>query len=250
MRRRLRFLRQAAVLKWTVLQAFVDFARRPYRSDVERADWMHYWCATCLRRLGIRYSVSGVPPVAGLVVSNHLSYLDIMVFGAVMRCVFVSRVEVKSWPVFGWLTTMAGTVYVDRKRRSDTRNANEGISRALQQGLPVVVFPEGASSAGAEVLPFYPSLFEPAVESNSGVTAAYLSYEVEDGNVAQDVAYWGTMTFFPHLLRLLSLREIRATIRFADAPRVFEDRKLAAQETRLQVMRLGALTDSVAASSR
>lgn len=238
------------VLKWTVLQALADFVRRPHRTDVERADWMHYWCATCLHRLGIQYGVSGVPPVAGLVVSNHLSYLDIMVFGAVMRCVFVSKAEVKSWPVFGWLTTMAGTVYVDRKRRSDTRNANDGISRAMQQGLPVVVFPEGTSSGGAEVLPFYPSLFEPAVENNSMVTAAYLNYEVDGGNVAEDVAYWGTMTFFPHLLRLLSLTEIRATIRFSDAPRVFEDRKVAAVETRLDVLRLRAADEQISSSLR
>jgi 1-acyl-sn-glycerol-3-phosphate acyltransferase len=191
-----------------------------------------------MRRLGIRYSVSGDVPASGLVVSNHLSYLDIMIFGAVMRCVFVSRAEVKSWPVFGWLTSMAGTVYVDRSRRSDTRNANEGISRAIQHGLPVVVFPEGMSSGGAEVLPFFPSLFEPAIENAVPVTAAYLDYEVDGGTVAHDVAYWGTMTFFPHLLRLLSLREIRATIQFSDSPRMFADRKRAAQETRVEVLRL------------
>jgi 1-acyl-sn-glycerol-3-phosphate acyltransferase len=243
-------LRQAVVLKWTVVQALADFVRRSHRTDIERADWMHKWCAKCVQRLGIRYSVHGDPPASGLLVSNHLSYLDIMIYGAVMRSVFVSKAEVKKWPVFGWLTSMAGTVYVDRTRRSDTRNANEGISRALRQGLPVVVFPEGTSSGGGNVLPFYPSLFEPAVENSVPVTAAYLSYEVDGGNVAEDVAYWGAMTFFPHLLRLLSLREIRATIRFPDAPQVFADRKIAAQETRVEVLRLRAADEKVASQPR
>ena len=234
----LKFVRRATLLKLTVLQALMDFAWRRCRTPLERAEWMHVWSATCLRRLGIQSRVNGVPPASGLVVSNHLSYLDIMVFGAVMRCVFVSKSEVRGWPVFGWLTTMAGTVYVDRKRRSDTRNANEGISRAMQEGLPVLVFPEGTSSGGADVLPFYPSLFEPAVENAAPVTAAYLSYEVEGGTVADDVAYWGTMTFFPHLLRMLALKEIRATVRFSGQQRLFQDRKAAAQEARAEVLRL------------
>ena len=232
------FLRRAIALKWTVLQALVDFATHPHRTAIERAEWMREWSTKCLQRLGVRHTVNGVPPDAGLVVSNHLSYVDIMVYGAAMRCVFVSKSEVRSWPIFGWLTTMAGTVYVDRKRRTDTRSANDEISRVLKQGLPVVVFPEGTSSGGAEVLPFYPSLFEPAIENKMPVTAAYLSYEVDGGTVENDVAYWGTMTFFPHLLRLLRLREIRATIRFSMAPEVFTDRKVAARETRVEVLRL------------
>jgi 1-acyl-sn-glycerol-3-phosphate acyltransferase len=175
-----------------------------------------------------------------MVVSNHLSYVDIMVYGAAMQCVFVSKSEVRSWPIFGWLATLAGTIYVDRKRRTDTFNANEYISRVMQQGLRVVVFPEGTSTGGDEVLPFYPSLFEPAVTHALPVTSAYLSYEIQGGTVAQDVAYWGDMTFFPHLLRLLRMDEIRAAVRFSEAPKVFADRKVAAVETREEILKLKA----------
>ncbi|HVZ59962.1 MAG TPA: lysophospholipid acyltransferase family protein [Terriglobales bacterium] len=231
------FLRQAIRLLWTVAQALADGLRRNRPLD-ERADWMHAWTALCLKRLRIQYTCIGSPPSSGLIVSNHLGYLDVMIFGAVVRCIFVSKAEVSSWPVFGRLATLGGTVYVDRKRRSGTRNANQGISNALRHSLPVVIFPEGTSSGGNEVLPFYPSLFEPAVENRLPVTAAHLSYEVEGGTVERDVAYWGTMTFFPHLLRLLSLRNVRAVIRFSDAPRVFTDRKIAAEATRTEVLRL------------
>ena len=232
------------------MQAFADYGLRPHRTAAERAAWMHRWSAVCLRRLGIRYSLTGQIPMSGMVVSNHLSYLDILVYGAAMPCVFVSKAEVRQWPLFGWLTTMAGTIYVDRTRRTDTRNANESIKRALQQDLRVMVFPEGTSTGGDRVLPFYPSLFEPAVANALPVTPAYLSYEVEGGTVTEDVAYWGTMTFFPHLLRLLRLREIRAAVHFSGSPKVFEDRKTAAQETREQVLQLRAGPTQTAPATR
>lgn len=177
-------------------------------------------------------------PQAGLIVSNHLSYLDIAVIGSQFPCVFVSKAEVRDWPILGTLATLSGTVYIDRKRRADTRIANDGIRAALQQGLRVVIFPEGTSSDGSGVLPFYPSLLEPAVEAGVPITSAYLNYQVEQGTVARDVAYWGDMTFFPHLLRLLAVKKIAAEVHFADAPRTFGDRKTAAIEMREEVLRL------------
>lgn len=241
MGRLLRFLRNALVLGFTVVQSLGNYRRRMAlgpMTDPERADWMHQWCSTALRRLRVEVRVSGRPPEAGLIVCNHMSYLDIFALGTAMRCVFVSKAEVRGWPVFGMLTTIAGTVYIDRNRRSDTRNANEGIRRAFQQGLRVVIFPEGGSSDGSGVLPFYPSLFEPAVEAHVPITAAHIGYIMGDGDVGHDIAYWGEMTFFPHLLKLLSKRGLIAIVSFADSSRVFTDRKIAATELREEVLRL------------
>ena len=238
----------------TVAQAMAEFRRRsrrsnPQLSDSDRALWMHEWCGTALRRINISLQVVGTPPASGLIVSNHLSYLDIFAFGTAMPCVFVSKAEVRDWPVFGKLTTMAGTVYVDRRRRSDTRNANEGIKRALEQGLRVVIFPEGTSTDGSKVLPFYPSLFEPAVETSVPVTAAHVSYTLRDGIVGQDVAYWGEMTFFPHLLKLLAKRGLSATVTFSEVSRTFTGRKVAAVEMREEVLRLHNYSSSSATAA-
>ncbi len=235
-----RFLRNTLVLAWTVVQSLVDYwsNSRDKMSAAQRAQWMHRWCSTALRCLKITTTVTGPVPRNGLIVSNHLSYLDIFAFGSAMPCVFVSKAEVKSWPVFGTLTTIAGTVYIDRKKRSDTRVANDGIRAALQENLPVLVFPEGTSSDGSDVLPFYPSLFEPAVESEAPITAAHISYELAEGNIGQDIAYWGEMTFFPHLLKLLSKRNVSATVRFSAVARKFTDRKTGAAQTREEVLRL------------
>ena len=234
------FLRNAVVLAWTVLESLMDYRRsasdRPTRT--QRANWMHRWCSTALRRLRIEVRVIGTPPESGLIVSNHLSYLDIFAFGTAMPCVFVSKAEVRQWPVFGLLTTIAGTVYVDRTRRSDTRNANAQIREVLQDGLRVVIFPEGTSSDGSGILPFYPSLFEPAVELRAPVNVACICYTLAEGDVGRDVAYWGDVTFFPHLLKLLSLRGLSATVAFSAEARVFTDRKIAASATRDEVLRL------------
>jgi 1-acyl-sn-glycerol-3-phosphate acyltransferase len=236
----LRFLRNAAVFQWTLLNALHDYRRRgaSRMALAQRADWLHRWSGVSLARLKIAVEVEGAHPASGLIVSNHLSYLDILVFGSAMPSVFVSKSEVKNWPVFGMMANMAGTVFVDRKRKSDTRNANDGIRKALQEGERVLMFPEGTSSDGTKVLPFYPSLFEPAVENRTPVTAAHIGYELEDGNVGQDIAYWGDMTFFPHLVKLFSKRGVKAKVRFAKASRKFEDRKVAAMQMRAEVLHL------------
>ena len=239
----LQLVRNFTALARTVQQAIGDFRRQsrmanPHLSDRDRAEWMHEWCGKAMERLRIPSLIIGSPPPQGLIVSNHLSYLDIFVFGATMPCVFVSKSEVRTWPIFGALTTMAGTVYVDRKRRGDTKNANEGIRRALKQGLRVVIFPEGTSSDGSQVLPFYPSLFEPAAECDAPITAAHIGYKLGDGLVGRDIAYWGDMTFFPHLLKLLSKKDLSATVHFADQSRTFSDRKIAAAQMRDEVLKL------------
>ena len=231
------------MVKRSVLQALLDARRRSTRSkrplsSAERADWLHQWAATLLRRLRIPVRVAGPLPGPGLIVSNHLSYLDILAISSVIPAIFVSKAEVHHWPVFGKLTDIAGTVYVDRTRKSGTRKANEGIMRALKEGMRVVIFPEGTSSDGVDVLPFYPSLFEPAVESGAPIVAAHIAYAIKKGSVGEDIAYWGDMTFFPHLLKLLSKHDVSATIRFGASAMRFADRKRAALEMRQEVLRL------------
>ncbi|MGZ4787499.1 MAG: lysophospholipid acyltransferase family protein [Terriglobales bacterium] len=236
-----------------MLQSLVDYRRQSRQSAVPlgasaRADWLHHWARVLLNRLAIPVHVAGPLPGSGLIVCNHLSYLDILAISAAMPAVFVSKAEVRIWPVFGKLTDIAGTVYVDRTRKSGTRKANDGIREALQQGMRVVIFPEGTSSGGTSVLPFYPSLFEPAVECGAPITAAHISYSIERGDVGKDIAYWGEMTFFPHMLKLLSKRGMSATVTFADSARTFSDRKTAASEMRDEVLRLHYSSSSATAA--
>ncbi len=91
--------------------------------------------AQTLPRMGVRVEVTGSPAVAGLIASNHLSYLDILVYSAIAPCAFIAKREVRAWPAVGWIATLAGTIYVDRSRRSETHAIQPEIQSALAARL-------------------------------------------------------------------------------------------------------------------
>jgi 1-acyl-sn-glycerol-3-phosphate acyltransferase len=246
----LRKLVRLTILLGTAIEYCLRFAIRRLFSRLtlaQRAEWLHRSCLTGLRRLGIEVQAEGAFPKRGLLISNHLSYLDILVYSSLSPCVFVSKKEVRRWPIFGQMAMMAGTVFIDRTRNADARRVNSEMLEALAQGAVVVLFPEGTSSDGSTVLPFRPALFEGVIGADEIITPAHLRYYVADGVPGQDVCYWGEMSFFPHLLRLLSRSGIRAAIHFAPESSRYQDRKVAAKETREMVLDLGGLNSSVPA---
>lgn len=233
-----------AVLFSTAFEAALQFVWMKLRGRAQpahRAEWLHRACGRALRRLNIAVECSGEIPASGLVVANHLSYLDILALSALAPFVFIAKKEVRSWPIFGWMAKIAGTLFVDRERKLDTGKVNESVGEALRACLRVVLFPEGTSSDGNSVLPFRPSLFEPALVAGAAVTPAFISYTVSNGSVANDVCFWGEMTFLPHVLRLFSIRAVTARIRFGPMLRNLQDRKQAAELTRMEVLRMAGL---------
>jgi 1-acyl-sn-glycerol-3-phosphate acyltransferase len=175
---------------------------------------LHRWCRVAASVIGLRVESRGVPPGDGMIVSNHLSSLDILAFSAVAPCLFVAKKEVASWPIFGFFARLAGTIFVDRTRRMDVAGVNAAIEEALEAGALVVLFAEGTSSGGTTVLPFRSSLLEAAMHSGTSVAPAAIGYELDDGSVPDEVCYWGEMILLPHLLNLLTKREVRAWIAF------------------------------------
>jgi 1-acyl-sn-glycerol-3-phosphate acyltransferase len=220
--------------------------KRPKTREA-RADWLHRFCARAMRGMGIEISVTGAFPQRGAVISNHLSYLDIVVYAALHPCVFVSKAEIERWPVVGWMTTMSGTVYVARGHGGSAMKARQGMQAAVDAGLPVVFFPEGTTTNGSEMLKFHSGLLAQAMEGGTAVTAAYVRYSLGAGNdadvtVADDVCYWGDRNMIGHIFTFLGLREVKAKVRFADRPIAFSSeglhRKQAAVEAREAVRAL------------
>jgi 1-acyl-sn-glycerol-3-phosphate acyltransferase len=239
-----RSLIRLVILLGTAVEYCLRFFLRRLRGPLplpERAHWLHESCRMGLRRLKIAVGAEGTFPARGLLVSNHLSYLDILVYSSLSPCVFVSKKEVRRWPIFGQMAVMAGTVFIDRSRSADARRVNSEMQEALAAGIVVVLFPEGTSSDGSNVLPFRPALFEATISADQPVTPAHLHYDVSNGSPRTDVTYWGPTSFLPHLLRLLSRTGIRATIRIAAQSRKYGDRKTAARETHDFVLGLGQL---------
>jgi len=197
----------------------------------------------------MRVSVEGRLPAAGLVVSNHLSYLDILFFSSLFPCIFVSKSEVLSWPLFGILARCGGTIFVERGRGAVIDSVSRQITAALEAGIPVTLFPEGTSTDGGTVLRFFPALFEPAVEAGAVVVSSAVAYELDDGREV-DMCYYGDISFAPHLFKALAHKAVHARIAFAEGGVRYRDRKTAASESREEVLAIRATLARHAPDSR
>ena len=195
-----------------------------------RAAWLQRATLRHLKIFGFTSEITGTIPRTGLLVSNHLSYLDILVLGSLTPAVFVSKADVRSWPVFGWLAALAGTVFIERERRLHVGAVNAQIQSALDDGMLVVIFPEGTSSNGADVLPFRSPLLEPVAGGTHHITISRLQYSLQDGDAADEACYWGDHSFFPHLLNLLGKRALHARVHFAPYGSSTADRKELAKQ--------------------
>ncbi|MFO1513728.1 MAG: lysophospholipid acyltransferase family protein [Verrucomicrobiota bacterium] len=203
-----------------------------------RSRWLQWCSRRTLRVFSVEFESRGPMPPAGLLVCNHLSYLDILVLVALTPAVFVSKAEVQNWPVFGWFAKRSGTLFVDRTRRSDVTRMNAEIDRTLGGGGVLVLFPEGTSWNSHEILPFKSPLLEPVVGARHPLSVGRITYSVVDGAVDKDICYWGDMTFLPHLVNLMTKRQIRARVYFAPVAQPTSDRKQLARQLHAEVARL------------
>jgi 1-acyl-sn-glycerol-3-phosphate acyltransferase len=218
---------------------FLTAARAPSgKQRLARAEWLSRSSRCHLKIFNYSASVSGEIPRRGLLLCNHLSYLDILAISSVTPAVFVSKADVRKWPLFGWFAAIGGTVFVDRARRTHVGEVNQEVEAALAAGALVVIFPEGTSSNGETVLPFRSSLLEPAARGDYELSVGWLHYELADGDAKQEVCYWGDHMFVAHVLHLLGKKSIRATLRFAKFQRTTDDRKVLAAQLHAAVMNL------------
>ena len=206
-----------------LLAATVDlWVRRP-KYGADGAIWIHCWCRRIVSAMDIKVTVTGTLPQSGAVVSNHLSYLDILLYSAVQPFIMVAKSEIKRWPLLGRLTARAGTVYVDRDGGPPTYPAvNCAMADAYQRGLPVLFFPEGTTTNGEGVLPFRRGLFHSVLNHGIEVRTAVLRFTISGDNggatMADDVCWWGEAYFGRHIFRCLGLQGLAAQIDFNDIP--------------------------------
>jgi 1-acyl-sn-glycerol-3-phosphate acyltransferase len=196
-----------------------------------RIAWMQWMSRRFLSLLHCNVVISGDVPRGGLIACNHLGYVDILVIGSVSSAIFVAKSDVRGWPIFGWLASRAGTIFVSRSAPAQVASQLGQMQQPLKEGRPVVLFPEGTSSGGASVLPFRSSLFESVIVVGSHITPAAIAYDLEgDGSVEDEIAYWGNHVLLPHLINLLSKKSFTAHLRFGAARKPIPDRK---EEARL-----------------
>ncbi len=183
------------------------------------------------RVMGMRVKVAGEPPKAPFVlVSNHLSYVDVILIGSQVRCVFISKAEVQDWPLIGRAVRAMGTLFLDRDVKRTLPRMVKNMEEVLESGRGVVFFPEGTTGRGDRVAPFRPSLLEPAARSHRPVHYASLSYRTREKcpPAERAVCWWGDMKFTSHIVQLLALPGFDASLTFGAEPIRACDRKVLA----------------------
>lgn len=181
---------------------FVGVARK--RSLIKR------WSSRLLALLNVDARVRGVLETDGgnvLIVANHVSWLDIFVLNAQQPARFVAKSELARWPFAGRLIRGAGTIFVERERRRDTRRVNHHAAQALASGDVVAVFPEGTTTDGSTLLRFHASLLQPIVESHGHVQPVTLRYRDVQGAPSTAPAY-GDETFASSFWRVCGERRL------------------------------------------
>jgi 1-acyl-sn-glycerol-3-phosphate acyltransferase len=228
---------RAGALAWALTLCMIRLGLVRLRgplTPLRRALWLQSASRGVLSSLGIRASVQGTPPSHGLVVSNHLSYLDILIYSAVMPCAFVSKLEISRWPYFGVAARAGGTLFIDRSSRASVAAVGSEMTNRLKLPVPVLLFPEGTSTDGSQLLPFHTSLFQPAVAAGAPVTPAAVRYVISGGVPESELCWFGNAPFLPHLWKALGTPGFFAEITFGE-PRTFSDRRIAAQSAREDV---------------
>jgi len=193
---------------------------------VDRTPWARRCFRWACRCLGLKVQTHGVEPATrALIVSNHISWSDIPILGSLMPVLFLSKAEVRDWPIIGWLAEQAGTLFIKRGG-GRARRVRQTIAMQLQGGESVLVFPEGTTGEGRTVLPFHGLLLGAAAESQAPIQPVSISYR-RQGRPDPIAPFVGDDAFHSHLVRLLKQPPTRVDVLFHPAIRIEPDSSTA-----------------------
>jgi 1-acyl-sn-glycerol-3-phosphate acyltransferase len=193
--------------------------RFPALSQAEREACVQQWAGRMLELMGIELIVRGTPPAHGpvLLVCNHLSWLDILTIHAARHVRFVSKSEVRRWPVIGTITTGIGTLYIERERRRDAMRVVHGMAQALREGDVIAIFPEGTTGNGQGLLPFHANLLQAAISSGAWVQPAALRFaDAASGETSDAPRYVGDDSLLSSVWNTLKAPPLLAIVRFGE----------------------------------
>ena len=184
--------------------------------------------------MGLSMKIIGTPPQPPFfLISNHLSYIDILPFWKHLKTTFIAKSEIRKWPFFGLAARLFGVIFINRQNRKDINRVNKYIEENLGNDQGIILFPEGTSSKGEKVLPFKSSLLYYPASQKLPVYYASISYRINgDGTKKawKDVCWWGDMDFLSHFWGLLKIKSWTAAVHFAKSPVMHENRKELTQK--------------------
>ncbi len=202
-----------------------------------RMGLIQWWAAKFLRLLGVRLVQQGTPqPGAKLLVANHISWLDILAIDAVAPARFVSKSEVRHWPVLGWLVTASGTLYIERARPRDALRVVHQMAAALQAGDTLAIFPEGTTGDGHALLPFHANLLQGAIATATPVQPIGLRFFDPAHAVSPVVSYLDDTTLLQSVWSVVCAEGLGVRVQLLPALAVAQaDRRQLAERLRVEI---------------
>jgi 1-acyl-sn-glycerol-3-phosphate acyltransferase len=170
------------------------------------------WAYGIARILNLRVNVHGDADqlTGGLIISNHVGYLDIITHASVFPVRFTPKADIAKWPILGQYLTSSRPIWIDRTSRQASRHVKQEVHDTLERGIPLIIYPEGTSSDGKQLLPFKSTPFESAINGGFPIFPILTRYKSRPD---QDTVCWyGDMTLLPHVWSLLGYSRVDADI--------------------------------------
>lgn len=229
--------RLCAILLITFFLCFLYLLLRIPLSQKLRWRWRAFivssWAKCLLKIIGAKLHIQGVLRPSPLVlVSNHLSYIDILVYAALLHPVFVAKSDIGSWPLIGFLVRIFDVALINRHSARQSYKLQEKLYQAYRQQQNVVFFPEGTSTSGETIKPFKPLLFKWLVHYQVPVHYALLSYQAPAGyDAREDICWWRPeSTFHEHVAKLLTMPGFTIYVHFAEQGLIDTESKVLSQK--------------------
>jgi 1-acyl-sn-glycerol-3-phosphate acyltransferase len=195
---------------------------------------IRFWCKRLLAIFEINVEVKGLETYLAnqkkyLMVANHISWMDIIVIQSIKPCIFVAKSDVASWPLFGWVAQMTGTIFIKRDKVSDIKKALKKMKRRLIK-RSVCIFPEGTSSNGRYLLPFKSNLFQSSIDTQKNILPLCLRYE-QKNTYTDKTAFVDDMSLLDSIIKIKQEKDIRAIVEVLQPIRPRYNRKELASYT-------------------
>ena len=188
----------------------------PFSSYATRERLIRRWSkkllAICTVDVVFKDRSGGAIAERAMVVSNHVSWLDIFVINTLHPCHFVAKSDIRNWPLLGWLCEKAGTIFLARGKQREVRRIYEGLVHQIQEGKRIAFFPEGTTAAQGTVLSFHANLFEAAIEAQVPVQPFVLRYVDAAGRFHSAADFIGDMTFVESMGTILQAPRMTAEL--------------------------------------
>ena len=195
---------------------------------------IRFWCKRLLSIFEISVEVTGlesnlVNQKKYLMVANHISWMDIIVIQSIKPCIFVAKSDVASWPLFGWVAQMTGTIFIKRDKISDIKKALKKMKRRLIK-RSVCIFPEGTSTNGRYLLPFKSNLFQSSIDTQKSILPLCLRYE-QKNTYTDKTAFVDDMSLLDSIIKIKQEKDITVVVEILQPIRPRYNRKELASYT-------------------